>query len=83
SRDTTPEGWSGAKGVTEFAYSSEGVPSYRLWIAPLQWTGSPQASGGATHVGRSACFQFFDRSTTDTAWPSARSDVLRLFDLHP
>ena len=60
-RDTHPIGWSGPQGVSELEYRS-GDQSYRLWIGPLNWQGQPPADGtGATRLGQSACFQFFDR----------------------
>src|SRR5512137_1637005 len=59
-RDTHPIGWSGPQGVSELEYRS-GDQSYRVWIGPLNWRGQPPADGtGATRLGQSACFQFFD-----------------------
>jgi hypothetical protein len=83
SRDTTPEGWSGAKGVTEFVYSqdADNPPDYRLWIAPRQWVGTPPAGAGATLLGQNACFTYFDMSTPETAWPTARETVVNLFGI--
>jgi hypothetical protein len=72
-RDATPAGWSGAAGATEFELQS----GYRLWIAPLEWRGTPPASGGATFIGRNACFQFFDRDVTD----SPREEIRRVLDI--
>ncbi len=59
-------------------------PTYRLWIAPLNWQGQPPADGtGATRLGQNACFQFFDKiEDTDFAWPTAREDVRRLSALN-
>jgi 4-amino-4-deoxy-L-arabinose transferase-like glycosyltransferase len=83
-RDTNPIGWSGPQGVSELEYRV-GDQSYRLWIAPLNWQGQPPADGaGATRLGRNTCFQFFDKiEDTDTAWPSARYDVLKTLRIEP
>jgi len=75
SRNTTPAGWSGTGSVTEFELKS----GYRLWIAPLEWSGTPPAVGGATFLGRNMCFQFFDRIMAS----SPREDIRRLLDIQP
>jgi len=83
-RDTTPEGWSGAAGVTELDYAFDGSIAYRLWIAPRGWSGTPPSTGGAQYLGSNACFKFFDLiAMGDTVWSSAREDVLRLFEIRP
>jgi hypothetical protein len=89
-RDTKPIGWSGPPGVSELEYragdqaASRG-PYYQLWIAPLNWPGQPPADGtGATRLGQSACFQFFDKiEDTDFAWPTAREDVSKVLGIQP
>ncbi len=83
-RDTTPIGWSGPQGVSELEYRS-GDQSYRLWIGPLNWQGQPPADGtGATRLGQSACFQFFDKiEESDFAWPTAREDVKKVLGIEP
>ncbi len=90
SRDTTPEGWSGVRGVTEFAYVVEEAtpaeaPPYRLWIAPLGWEGTPPVERGAEYIGRNACFKFFDLPSPHAggAWPEARRQAQRLFAIRP
>ncbi len=57
-RDTRPSGWSGPAGVSELAYRARaGEPTYRLWIAPLNWPGQPPADGtGARGWARIAVF---------------------------
>jgi hypothetical protein len=81
-RDTNPIGWSGPQGVSELEYRSDDQ-SYRLWIAPLNWQGQPPAdSTGATRLGQSACFQFFDKiEGADRTWPTAREDVARILGI--
>ena len=89
-RDTTPIGWSGPRGVSELEYRTGDQatlrgPSYRLWIAPLNWQGQPPAAGtGAQRLGQNACFQFFDK-LEDTAfvWPRVREDVLKTLGIEP
>ncbi|MGH2593342.1 MAG: ArnT family glycosyltransferase [Anaerolineae bacterium] len=93
SRDTAPEGWSGAAGVTEFEYVREGEPQewesrrspYRLWIAPLDWSGTPPSEGGAQLIGENGCFEFFDfpYRGTEHPWPFMRERVRQLFDIRP
>ncbi|HLF27880.1 MAG TPA: hypothetical protein VJG32_16220 [Anaerolineae bacterium] len=78
SRDTRPEGWSGAAGVTEFEYRLEDQAPYRLWIAPRAWSGQPPENGGATYLGSNACFKFFDRATTES---TLRAAVQRVFEV--
>ncbi|HSD83985.1 MAG TPA: hypothetical protein VLG46_09015, partial [Anaerolineae bacterium] len=77
-------------GVSELEYrAGDDAPSrgpyYRLWIAPLNWQGQPPAAGsGATRLGRSACFQFFDKiEDPDFAWPTARDDVVKALAIKP
>ncbi|CAG0936929.1 hypothetical protein TFLX_05826 [Thermoflexales bacterium] len=89
-RDTTPIGWSGPPGVSELEYRAGDTdvsrgPYYRLWIAPLNWQGQPPADeSGAKRLGQNACFQFFDKiEDTDFAWPTARPDVLKTFEIEP
>jgi len=84
-RDTTPEGWSGAAGVTEFEYRPDGEPAYRVWIAPLQWNGTPPSGSGAAYIGSNACFMFFDLTLpgAESVWPSARQDTRRLLEIRP
>jgi hypothetical protein len=86
-RDTNPIGWSGPQGVSELEYRAgdRSTPSYRLWIGPLNWSGQPPTDGsGATWLGQSACFQFFDRMEgADLAWPTAREDVMKVLGLEP
>jgi len=85
SRDTTPEGWQGAAGVTEFEYAVDGVAVYRLWIAPLEWAGTPPAAEGAQYLGSNACFTFFDLVTGQPAQQgqAARETVQASFGIRP
>jgi hypothetical protein len=76
--------------VSELEYragdqSASRGPYYRLWIAPLNWPGQPPVDGsGATRLGQSACFQFFDKiEDTDFVWPSAREDVRQALGIKP
>ena len=80
SRDTAPEGWSGATGATEFQHMTGGERVYRLWIAPINWEGTRPASGGAAFIGRNTCFRFFDDAGAE---PEARLLARRLFDIRP
>jgi hypothetical protein len=88
-RDTHPIGWSGPQGVSELEYragdpSAPRGPYYRLWIAPLNWQGQPPTDdAGATRLGQSACFQFFDRMESNNAWPTAREDVKEVLGVEP
>ena len=86
-RDTNPIGWSGPQGVSELEYraSDQATPYYRLWIGPLNWQGQPPPDGtGATRLGWSACFQFFDRMEgNDSTWPTARGDVKKALGIEP
>lgn len=83
-RNTNPIGWSGPQGVSELEYRS-GDQSYRLWIGPLNWQGQPPVDGsGATRLGQSACFQFFDKiEDTNFAWPTAREEVKKALGVEP
>lgn len=89
-RDTKPAGWNGPNGVSELEYrigdqrASRG-PYYRLWIAPLAWQGQPPANGsGATRLGQSSCFQFFDQlDATEGVWPNARASVVDSLGIMP
>jgi len=85
SRDTTPEGWSGAAGVTEFEYWADDELIHRLWIAPRDWTGSePTQSGGALYIGKNACFRFFMKQVVAvSSWMLSREDAQRLFEIRP
>lgn len=75
-RDTTPEGWSGAAGVTEFARDG----GYRLWIASRNWQATPPASGGAILLGSDVCFKFFiDASASE----DDRRSVQQILGLQP
>jgi 4-amino-4-deoxy-L-arabinose transferase-like glycosyltransferase len=89
-RDTTPIEWSGPRGVSELEYraddqSASRGPYYHLWIGPLNWQGQPPTAGsGATRLGQTACFQFFDKiEDTDFAWPTAREDVVNTLGIAP
>ncbi len=89
-RDTTPDGWSGPRGVSELEYragdddASRG-PYYRLWIAPLAWQGQPPAAGaGATRLGQNGCFQFFETpQNIEGIWPDARSAIVKTLGIMP
>ena len=82
-RDTRPIGWSGPEGVSELEYRT-GDQAYRLWIAPLNWQGQPPAgTTGATRLGQTACFQFFDKIEETAAWPNAREDVKQTLGINP
>jgi len=83
-RNTHPIGWSGPQGVSELEYRS-GDQAYRLWIAPLDWQGQPPTDAtGATRLGQSACFQFFDRMAgNDITWSTAREDTKKVLGIEP
>ena len=83
-RNTTPIGWSGPPGVSELEYRS-GQQAYQLWIGPLNWQGQPPADGsGATRLGQSACFQFFDKiEGADATWPDVRAEVAKTLGIQP
>ncbi len=90
SRDTTPEGWSGANGATEFEVEinpdAEALAQpYRLWIAPRDWEGSPPPANGAVYIGSNACFKFFDSTagTSEHPWAMVRATVQQLLDIRP
>ncbi|HZY43659.1 MAG TPA: hypothetical protein VFF70_02830 [Anaerolineae bacterium] len=81
-RDSKPDGWSGPNGVSEINYlvgdrkNSQIV--YRLWIGPLTWQGQPPSNGsGATQLGRTNCFSFFDEVNDTNAWPNASEAVVK------
>ena len=81
-RDTRPEGWQGAAGVSELEYrmgerrNSRG-PYYRLWIAPLNWRGDPPPDGaGAARLHQDRCFQYFDLMHDESNSPAARDAVI-------
>jgi hypothetical protein len=89
-RNTTPIGWSGPAGVSELEYRASDQPAsrgptYRLWIAPLNWQGQPPPDGsGAARLGQNACFQFFDKiEDAGSAWPAARQDVMKALAIEP
>ncbi len=89
-RDTHPIGWNGPDGVSELEYrvgdrrASRG-PYYRLWIAPLNWSGRPATDpSGATRLGQNNCFQFFDHiDDTEGVWPNARAAAIETLGIMP
>ena len=82
SRDTTPLGWNGPSGVSEFAYWPEDqalMPAYQLWIAPLEWQGEPAGADAAQLLGNNRCFIFFDHASDVRS--SIGNIMRRLFDV--
>ena len=91
-RNTIPIGWSGPSGVSELEYhpddpAASHAPAYRLWIAPLNWDGTPpaeSAAAGAVRLGRNQCFQFFDKiEDIQGVWPTVREDATQVLGLKP
>jgi hypothetical protein len=87
-RNTIPIGWNGLPGVSQLEYrdpSSSHGATYRLWIAPLSWQGTPPAEpSGAARLGQNQCFQFFDKiEDAEGTWPTVREDVVKALGIVP
>jgi len=83
SRDTAPEGWVGAQGVTEFVFIPAPVTSgetFRLWIAPRDWEATPPVAGGAMRIGSNSCFKFFIDASASQA---TRTRLEALLEIRP
>jgi hypothetical protein len=85
SRDSTPDGWSGDAGGTEFDYTYDGARVYRIWITPRDWEGvAPSLSGEASHIGDNACFSFFVKPIIRDAAPGPSiEDLQKLLEIQP